>query len=1137
MPDSCNCCEGSEGCPHGQWITLDRWKGSKIIPNNLRDLQLNGESIWEMLDLDKYENSNWQWRIVVLGTGNIPDATTLCLAQNRRDWREWVTPVSEQLSTVLFKLELGNIRWPDSPLAIHGDLIGGDFTLTLRAFSWSETTAVLPWNATAIDVQNALQALPNAARAGTIQVTGGPLAHDKFMTVACIAPLNFMSLTATTNFEGTPPTVDVRTTQGGGPTANETQILSPSWPADGGSFRIQLTAQGTTQTTSAIIHDGDTTLVQSKLNALINCNDPPSGNAAVITDFVGDQVRRYHVTFLNALALTNIAPLVGISSLTNTPSLVITTPLNSDVYEFRNEYEPLNVGTIWNGYIRSAYGNAGPAYQDNDIDYGNRDLRSSLLTYVENTTTLPGAVQVDRLPCGYGEVLGCATLAGIPHVGRKNDAPQSNAAYAQFIASNGTIQVVSPKGFELAIQIRCLSCHYSSEFNLWGMYEDSRHKYAKVFDRADRQVYDPPEGFSCASQDPEYGVCRQWWLQTSNVPYIIKKKFGPDGYDGHLINKKFFADGATKTRDTVCKPGVVLLGDGYYKAKNQSIKHAHWSCDANGLRLKVCGDKHKRKPLEENVELHPTSNITRLKEIYGTEFSYWGGWIDVEHSVTGHLNDDSTIWTIEYNKIRCTINDYDLTNVDVLFLGGFPAGSCPQSPTMPETGTEEQLDYYYWLTVLPALDKEFEEGTLNELKRWLDLGGKTLVLDGGAFPQKFLSELGLSTTVERTAVYGSGPEVYAGLVTIADPTPTPNTLNGSNWFNTIFGAELPIYTDPVHYTPAFPALYVEPMPHPFTNDVASGIRDDGTPLIVQDFTMEMSNVAGEPQISQHVNRGLINISQKHQYLNHFFDTFNYPTGGLRPYTTAIPLVVPGTNAIVLGRVRGKLPIAPWFADGNYVTTDVDYPGIVVEHWNCNFKLKFTDGITVQETALLPFNVTANEIRLALEALPLIGPTMTVIGGPLPGSVDIHFDSTLLQGTDVALLEVVGPATKYLKIEVVQEGGLVAGSSVDEIQRISGVVGPSRVVISQVNELVEPDAWGTNWRLLRQLDGDSKINGAYSQAGVGSTPELLLPRDFPPGCHSYPYEGYCKDGYQWGLGLSHVASAQFLRNLWERRRDY
>lgn len=1127
MSTSCDCCteDGGDGCPHGSWITLDRWKGNKVIPNNLRDLQLNGESIWEMLDLDKYKNSNWQWRVVVLGTGNIPDGTTLCLAQNRRDWTKWVSPISEQLSTVLFKLGLGNIRWSDSSLAVHGDLVGGDFTLTLTAFSWSETTDVITWDATATDVQNALQALPNAARAGTIQVTGGPLAADVHMTVACIAPLDIISLTATTNFIGTGPHIVTTTLADGSPFGqNEAQMIAPAWPADGGTYTLSLTAKGTTQTTKPIAANALASEVQSKLTALINCKALPSGDATVTHQFIALQARRYYINFVNTLVLVNLPPLGSASSLTNAPTLVISTPVNSDVYEFRNEFEPLNVGTIWQGYLRKGYGNSGPT---DDREYGNRDLRLSPIQFTENTDPVsPGLVDVDELPCGYGMIAGCTPsppTGASANVGRKNDADQFNVAYAKFIPNTGTIQVTATLGFEIGLQIRCLSCHYSSEFNQWGMYETNEHNYAKVYDRSDRQPYNPTSIYSCNPLDQ---VCREWWLAASNVPYILKKQFGPDGYDGHIINDRFFAEGVIKARKPVCNPDVVLLGHGYWVEKSMTTPHAKYKCTVQtGLVVEDCGDASQRKPREENIILHPTSNLTRLKEIYGTDFSYWGGWIDFEYSTTGN------------NLIRCTFDQYDLTDIKVLFLGGFPAGDCPQADSL---FTDTRIEQFYYDTVVKALDKDFESTALQPLKRWLDLGGKTLVLDGGAFPQKFLAYLGVSTTVERTAVYGNSIShpLPAGV-----PTPIANTLNGSRFNNPIFGAELPIWGTEYN-EPYFPALYVEPIPHPFTIDVASGIDASGEPQLIQDFTIDGSNVAGQPQISLHVNRGLINISQKSQYDGHFFNLFNDPTSGLRVYTTCIPLVVPGTNAIVIGKVRGVLPIAPWFVANDYVTTPIDYPGIVVEHWNCNFKLRFTDGVTTEETTNIPFNATAEQIRLALESLTLIGPTLTVIGGPLPGSVDITFDSTLIQGTDVALLEVVGPASENFKIEVIREGGIVDGGAVDEIQRISGIIGPSRVVISQVNELVEPDAWGTNWRELTDIGqpGDGSVGGYSELNGQDITGEdaLTLFVEVIGGqnpCSQEVVTWYNKDGYGWGLGLSHVAAKQFLLNLLERRDEY
>ena len=1115
MPSSCDCC-GEDDCPHVNWITLDRWRGSKTIPNNLRDLQVNEESIWGILDLDKYKDSNWQWRVVVFGTGNIPDLTKLCLQQNRREVREWISPLSEQLSTVFFKLELGNIRWPDAPLAVHGDLVGGDFTLTLKAFSWSETTTVLAWDATAQDIQDALQALPNAARAGTIEVTGVPLAFDEHMTVTCIAPLDFMSLTATTNFVGIPPTIIALTTQGGGPTTNETQMLAPSWPADGGTYTISLTAQGNTQTTNAIQHNAPANTVRLYLISRINCDDPPSGNAMVVDEFIDLHWRRHYITFINALALNNIAPLTATSSLTNAPTLIITTPTNSDVYEFRNEYEPLNVGTLWNGFLRKGYGNA-----------DNRGLNEIRIEHTENPGEVFGTTEVTALPCGFGTLLvnNCADDLGLRQHGVSHIGEISSRVEANFNSLNGTVSITSARGYEFAIQIRCLGCHYSSEFNLWGVHEDSLLLGYHYYDRNQSILVNPAGGKSC--NEPR--LCRDWSHRFDNVPSLRRIKFSPDGYDGHLINDVFFADGAMKAHKPTCSPDVVMLGDGYWLEQVFTPQYKNVYC-VNGEFFTRCYPLPRK---EFQVE-HPTASIERLKEIYGTQFSYWGGWIDPE--------------SISLPKIRCTFEKYDLTDVKVLFLGGLPVGMVPQLGPLvaPIIGwpIQDGDKFYSGTSWWRTIDKDFEENTLHLLMEWLDLGGRTLVLDGGAFPNKLLTALGLATTVETPVVYGE----YPGQTF---PTPTANTLNGSLNYSPIWGAQIPFLPLDGPSNLSFKSLYVEPQFHPFTSTVDKGNGPDGDPLLIPDFTFEGSNIAGEPIFyigetyvidaefdgvgaPQRLNRGLINISQKFRYAGG-------PVGGLRSYTTCIPLVVPGPNAIVLGRVIGQIAVDPWSAGSAYVTADVDYPGIVVEHWkNSSFRLSFTHNDTTEITPLLQFNADAVTIQAALEALANITSGLSVIGGPLPSSVDITFSSPLTTLQNVAQLEILDSLS--IKIKTITKGS----SIIDEVQRLSLGMGPSRVVISQINELMEPARWGNNWGSVGQVSDSA--SRPISQDTGGFISEFLLDNQIravsktisvssPTGCTSVPIRSYSKVGYHWGLGLSNIASAKFLLNLLEHRNDY
>lgn len=1218
---ACDCCEdNSDGCPHGSWISLYRWEGGFTVPNNLRHLLIDEQSVWERLGLDKYSNSNWQFRVVIWGTGSIPDLTELCLQQNRRVVKEWLTPLTDRPESEFYKLEVIHDRWFDSPLSSPVSVLtGGDFTLTLKTGLVSETTPQIPHNATASQVQTALRALPNAARAGTINVTGTTLLSSH-LTIALVAPLDFVSISvadADQNLIGTPPNIITHVITEGSATANEEQYLISQWPADGGTFTLSVTAAGTTQTTASIPHNCSSTQLRDALLALINLDTPPtlvasdsviggfgsnavhslsiadlavvtggaftltltingstqttgtitvaSGTAgveaalsalpnALATDefsvtahpsgfpisikyegtlantniptigvtsaliggdvfvsvapitFEGNTIGlKAYLTFVGALSLTDVGLTSSTSLLISKPRLLVTNLNPNDVFDFRAEYEPLQVGTIWNGHIRTAYGNAEA-----------RSVKLLQKEYTENPgITGPGSVVIQEQPCGYGVVLAtpCSnspiTQVGVPKLG---DSPTVAITTQNSV---GELVTESYLPFEFEMQIRCLSCHYSSEYNLWGMNEQSITQNRQIHDVNETGLYEPISPMSCGGTT--LSDCRKWGDRPNNEGYLSRRKFGPDGFDGHLINNVFYADGALKARKPVCDPDVVLLGGGYYLERYFSRSQAHYTCSKElGVRI-ACAPKPKHEFCYEV----PTSDINRLKEVYGTKFSYWGGWI----------HPDSRTNT----KIRCTFEAYDLTNIKVLFLGGFPIGACPQTSGFAGTVAEqpsfcsggwlhseaEPADNFFQGGWRGSLNKEFETNTLEPLKRWLDLPGKVLVLDGGAFPVKFLQALGLTTTAETSMTYNP----LAGDPTLTLPS---GTLNGSYFTTPVWGAELPDWFDENFLFTQFQPLSVEPVSHPFTIQVSKGVDSNGDAILVLDpttrATFQNSNIAGQPMSTGGATKGLINLSQKWVWGR---DIGIKPAGGLREYTTNVLRLTPGTNAQVIGRVQGKIAAAPWVIGNSFVTIDVDYPAVVVEPWKASFRLRFTHLGVTDETVDLSPTATAIDIELALEALSNIGPGITVMGGPLGGSIDIYFDNSALQGTDVELLEVIGSGPK---IELVREGA----AGVDEIQRISGV-GHSRVVISYATELVEPDLWGVNWNQISAEDAGGG-NGPFASFEDDNEVKIIF-QDVAGNCYAVPQEDYCKNGYNFGLGLSYLAAKQFLLNLLERRDEY
>lgn len=1220
--------------------------------------------VWDSRGLDEYEDSVWQWRVVVRGTGDIPDGTEICLAQNRKDWEEWVAPIGDYPDTTYFQLKLTEIKYTDS-LQVS-TLVGGSFELNMTVEGDVESVTS-PFNVSNTSLKSSLVGLPNSGYVGTILVSGGilPLAP---ITVAFRVPTRDVLLTASPNdipgsvfLIGTDPVVDVLSVSDGGLGIDEVQILSYSWPAHAGSFTVSVTANGSTQTTAAIPYNADGPAIQSALLALSNLNTPPTVTVSVIypgngsapgiqeisiqnkavvsggtfqliltvngatritapiphnapigqiqsallaltnllptDDFLVTRVNDsnydppfpFRVTFVGSLGTSTIPPMVAVSSLTggdvrvtsttesmstynptvhtkhtvrfvgtlfqtdvplmttssslrNYPVLSVGRPAPSNASAFRNWLDPLNVGTMWKHYLRAAYGNV-----------ENRQIRTSMKvsTVNEFEPPIPGSLDITEMPCGYGIYQpGFCQSEHRPNwaqAGVRQTGEDSVTAKAEFIYENGTISVQASLPWHFAIQIRCLGCYYSSEFNLWGIHENSVNESHQIYDILAPEDFEPQSAGSCGGPDVfkspgdpdplDPSTSRQWSYRPGNVPYLFRKKNGPDGYDGHLINDKFYADGATRFRKPPCSPGVVFLGGGFWLKQFYSRGFYKFSC--SDIQYAVTGYPYKRsfppRPYHEYEEECPTTDVERLKAIYGTHFSWWGGWIDPE--------------SISLPKIRCTFDKYDLEDVEVLFLGGFPIGKVPQEDNRSGadwadpgwTGSilhEQPGDNFFaagdanWRS---CVDREFETHTLEPLKRWLNLGGKVLVLDGGIFPQKFLTEMGIGTTVEPLNTF---PRT-------TPPTITPYTLNGSVFTTPVFGPVLPDWLSQQYHEPWFPACYVEPLPHPFTGGVHSAFDSFGNVQRVGAFEaidgilpigpgsdISGSSIAGDPLGGPSLPcRGLLNISQKYSYDTHLYNGFLIPNA-VRSYTTAVPKVVPGPGAIVIGSVRGQLPIYSSAGLHPPITgfVDLDYPGVVVEHWASGFTIRFTFNGTTEETGVLSFTSTASEIQTALEGLANIGPGMNVLGTALPGSLEIHFDAPLVAGQNVPRLQIVGSPSVQMKI--VREGSV----GVNEVQRIEKGIGPSRIVISGVCELVEPDEWGTNWEGLT-LDGDRFTQ--YHQENddrvfvwhVGPGSECEDPTS------KIELTYYGKRGYNFGLGLSHIASARFLANLWVARHDY
>jgi hypothetical protein len=167
-------------------------------------------------------------------------------------------------------------------LSISDNPTGGTFTLTFGG----QTTAVIPFNATAAQVQTALQALASIGP-GNVACTGGPLPGTA-VTITFQGALGFNTqqpITISANNLAGPAPAIAHTTTGQG--VNDVQTVSVNGNPTGGSFTLSFGGQ----TTGAIAFNATAGQVQTALLALstigagnIACTGGPfPGNAVTIT--------------------------------------------------------------------------------------------------------------------------------------------------------------------------------------------------------------------------------------------------------------------------------------------------------------------------------------------------------------------------------------------------------------------------------------------------------------------------------------------------------------------------------------------------------------------------------------------------------------------------------------------------------------------------------------------------------------------------------------------------------------------------------------------------------------------------------------------------------------------------------------
>ncbi len=178
------------------------------------------------------------------------------------------------------------------------DATGGTFTITFDG----QTTAPLPWNATAAQVQAALEALSNIAP-GDVTVAGGP-ANTANVTVTFTGALGARNVAQMTTDAGgltwpagAPAAAPAATTTAGSTGVNEVQTVRTT-NATGGTFTITFDGQ----TTAPLPWNATAAQVQAALEALSNI---APGDVTVAGGPAN--TANMTVTFTGALAATNVA--------------------------------------------------------------------------------------------------------------------------------------------------------------------------------------------------------------------------------------------------------------------------------------------------------------------------------------------------------------------------------------------------------------------------------------------------------------------------------------------------------------------------------------------------------------------------------------------------------------------------------------------------------------------------------------------------------------------------------------------------------------------------------------------------------------------------------------------------------------
>lgn len=269
-------------------------------------------------------------------------------------------------------------------------------------------------------------------------------------------------------------------------------------------------------------------------------------------------------------------------------------------------------------------------------------------------------------------------------------------------------------------------------------------------------------------------------------------------------------------------------------------------------------------------------DVARLRSVFGDDFSWWQSWAV---SVTGGGGVGSVSWNSLFGS------EFGIQRAKMVVLGGFTRTGFYHSWTGPSTPGFPSC------SIIEDARGDVINGSFDDLRDWLDLGDKVLILDGN-INQQLITELGIASTWE-----GMGPiathnfECSAGEGDfIYPPTTTPS----------LWGPYPPAATPGPCAGLSFP--YWPTVGHPGLAIVADSHLS----------TVGVTNLVTIPE-----------------------DDIGGVCGNKTTVMKASVLTPLGT-AVVLGRVVGEIyDYCPASTAGCVPVTAVNYPCVVMEDWSGN----------------------------------------------------------------------------------------------------------------------------------------------------------------------------------------------------------